>query len=324
LLACGGAASPGSDPRSGAGTTPQPALSGPEAGAPAAYPLTLIDDAGRQVTIRQQPKRIVSAAPSNTEILFALGLGERVVGVTNFCDYPEEATTKPKIGGLRPSLEIIVAQEPDLVLGIRGTPLDAIAVLEGQQIPVVILNPADFGGVLANIRAVGRIAGAAAAAETLTARMQSRWNAVAERAKLAAKKPRILFEIDATDTAAVSVAGPGTFIDAMIATAGGVNIFATLTPGQQYPKIGGEVVLQADPEIIILGNAAFGQSMQTVSRRPGWSETEAVRRGAVVPMADPNLTSRAGPRLVDGLEEVARAIHPELFGAPTAPTGSTR
>ncbi len=282
----------------------------------AAFPLTLTDDTGRQVLVREAPRRIVSMAPSNTEILFALGLGDRVVGVTTFCDYPVEAQTKPKIGGLRPNLETLVAQQPDLVLGVRGTPPDVVAALEGQQVPVVILSPTDFPGVLANVRAVGRITGATGAAEHVTGEMQRRWDAVAERARAAPQRPRVLYEIDATDPAAVSAAGPGTFIDAMITAAGGVNVLAALTPGQQYPKVSAEAVLQANPQLILLGDAPFGQSEATVARRPGWGAVEAVQRGAVVGIADPNLTSRPGPRLVDGLELVARAIHPELFGPP--------
>ena len=315
-VACGGAAAPAAQPA---------APSGPAASTAAAFPFGFTDDAGRQVVIRTPPQRIVSAAPSTTEILFALGLGDRVVGVTTFCNYPEEAQAKPKIGGLRPSLETIVAQQPDLVLGVRGTPLDAVAALEGQQIPVAILNPADFPGVLANVRAVGRMSGTVGTAERVASEMQRRWDAVAERARGATARPRVLYEIDATDPAAVSAAGPGTFIDAMITAAGGVNVLAALTPGQAYPKVSAEAVLQANPSLILLGDAPFGQSEATVAQRPGWGALEAVQRGAVVEIADPDVTSRAGPRLVDGLELVARAIHPELFGAPPVlPTGATR
>ncbi|MGH2368187.1 MAG: ABC transporter substrate-binding protein, partial [Chloroflexota bacterium] len=289
-----------------------------------AFPVTITDDAGRQVRIERQPQRIVSAAPSNTEILYALGVDSRVVAVTDFCDYPPEAKLKPKIGGFRPSLETIVAQQPDLVLAVRGFPADALAALEGQQIPVVILNPPDFAGVLANIRTVGRMTGAMAAAERVTGEMQRRWNAVAEKGKAAPSKPRVFFEIDATDPAAVSAAGPGTFIDAMITAAGGVNVLATLTPGQQYPKISAEALLQANPQLIILGDAPFGQSAEVVARRPGWAAIEAVQNGAIVEMTDSNIVSRPGPRLVDGLEVVAKAIHPELFGSLPASTGAAR
>jgi iron complex transport system substrate-binding protein len=310
LAACGAPAT----------TAPPPSISVPvsqtAAPAPVTYPVTLRDDAGRQVTVRRQPARIVSAAPSTTEILFALGLGDRVVGVTTFCDYPEAAKSKPKIGGLRPNLEAVVAQQPDLVLGVRGTPDDLIAALETQQIPVAILNPSDFAGVLANIRAVGQMTDTAAAAAQLVETMQQRWDAVAAKAKTATTRPRVLYEIDASDPAAISAAGAGTFIDAMITAAAGANVVAALAPGQQYPKLSAEAVLTANLDLIILGDAQFGQSAETVARRPGWSTLSAVQRGAIAGIADSNLTSRAGPRLVDGLEVVAKAIHPELFGPP--------
>ena len=323
LVACGGSPA-------GQGAAPAAGTAGSDAAAPAAvFPVTLTDDDGRTVTLARQPGRIVSVAPSNTEILFALGLGDRVVGVTTFCDYPAAAAAKPKIGGLRPNLEAIVAQQPDLVLGIRGTPPDVIAALEGQQIPVAILNPGDFAGVLANLRAVGRLTGTAPAAERLTGEMDARWKAVETRTRGVSGRPRVLYEIDASDPVAISAAGPGTFIDAMIAAAGGVNVLSALTPGQQYPRIGAEAILGADPDLILIGDAPFGQSKAVVAARPGWGALRAVQRGALVEIEDPNVTSRPGPRLVDGLELVARAIHPEVFGpapsaAPVSPTAGGR
>lgn len=316
LLACGPVAAPGQS-MAAAGT----ATSSPES-TTASFPLTLTDDTGRQVRLAQEPKRIVSAAPSNTEIVYALGLAGRLVAVTDFCDYPTEAKLKPKIGGLRPNTEAIVAQQPELVLAIRGFPAETMAALEGQQIPVVIFNPTDFNGVLANVRTIGQMTGAVAAAEHVTTGMQQRWQAISERAMTASTRPSVFYEVDATDPAAVSAAGPGTFIDAMIVAAGGVNILATLAPGRQYPKINAEALLQANPQLIILGNAAFGQSAETIARRPGWNALDAVQRGAVAGIADPNLTSRPGPRLVEGLELIASVIHPELFSS--SPVASPR
>jgi iron complex transport system substrate-binding protein len=315
LGACGPSA--GSSPAGGAAApTGMPAPQASPSVPPAVFPVTLTDDTGRQVQVAREPRRIVSAAPSNTEIVYALGLGDRLVAVTNLCDYPEDARSKPKIGGMRPNAEAIVAQQPDLVLGVRGLPADVIAALEGQQIPVAVFNPPDFAGVLADIRAVGRLTGATAAAERVAGTMQQRWRAVEEKAKTAATRPTVFYEIDATNPAAVSAAGPGTFFDAMISTAGGVNVLAALTPGQQYPRVSAEVLLAANPQLIILDNALYGESAETLARRPGWNAIEAVQRGAIVGIPDPNVTSRAGPRLVEGLEIIAKAIHPELFGPP--------
>lgn len=317
LAACGQPAgttgTAGTVGTSGAGAAPGQATAA--ATTAAAFPVTLTDDAGRQVRIAKAPQRIVSSAPSNTEILFALGLGDRVAAVTNFCDYPAEAKQKPKIGGLRPNLEAIVAQQPDLVLATTLLPAEALAALEGQQIPVAILSPTNFDGVLKNVRAVGRMTGATAAAERVAGEMQRRWNAVAEKAKSASSTPRVFYELDATDPSAVVAAGHGTFIDAMIAAAGGVNVAAAMAPGQQYPKVSAEAVLQANPQLIVLGDAPYGQSAETVAKRPGWSAVEAVQKGAVAGITDDNLISRPGPRLVEGLELMAKIIHPELFGA---------
>lgn len=319
LAACGASAEapprtqPAGPVATGAVTTTSPAST---------YPLTIADDTGRQVRIPAQPQRIVSAAPSNTEILFAVGAGSRVVGVTTFCDYPAEAKALPKIGGLRPNVEAIVALQPDLVVAIRGLPADALATLEAQQVPVVIFNPSDFKGVLENIRTAGKITGTPAIADRLAAEMQQRWNGVAEKARGASTKPSVFFEIDASDPAAVSAAGAGTFIDAMITTAGGANVAATLVSGQQYPRISAEALLAANPQLIILGDAPYGQNAETVARRPGWASLEAVQKGRIVGVVDDNLVSRPGPRLVDGLDFIARAIHPELFGSPASPAGA--
>jgi iron complex transport system substrate-binding protein len=312
LAACGTQSGTAGDVSSTARSSAQTA---PATGATSTFPMTITDDMGRQIQIKAEPKRIVSAAPSTTEILFALGLGDRVVAVTTFCNYPDAAQSKPKIGGLRPNVESIVAQTPDVVFAVRGTPAEVVTVLEAQAIPVVVLNPSSFAGVLDNIKLVGRLTRTSDTAEKLTGEMQRRWNAVAEKARTAAAKPRVLYELDATDPAAVSVAGAGTFIDAMIQAAGGTNVLAAQAPGQQYPRVNAEAVLQANPEIVILGDAPFGQSLETVRNRPGWNAITAVERRAVVSVSDieNDILSRAGPRLVDGVEFMARAVHPELF-----------
>jgi iron complex transport system substrate-binding protein len=320
LAACGPAAGLGSAPAQSTPASASAAAGRQEPAPAAAFPASIVDDAGRRVEVKAAPQRIVSAAPSTTEIAFALGLGDRLAAVTTFCNYPEAALAKPKIGGLRPNLETIVAQAPDLVLAVRGTPPDAIAALEGMGVPVAILNPSDFAGVLANVRALGTLTGTRVAADRLADDMRRRWDAVAERARTTQARPRVFYEIDATDPAAVTAAGAGTFIDAMIAAAGGVNVVAALAPGQQYPRINAEAILQANPELIILGDAPWGQSAESVARRPGWASVQAVQRGAIATMSESesDVVSRAGPRLVEGLELFARIIHPELFGQQAA------
>lgn len=292
-----------------------PSMASATAVAATSYPYTVSDDAGRTTTILAEPKRVVSGAPSTTEIMFSLGLGSRLVGVTQYCDFPEEAKTKPQIGGLKPSLEAIVGLQPDLVLAVRGFPADVVAQLEQQKIPVLFLNPADFSGILSNITTVGAVMNATRPAKDLVASMQTRWDTVAAKARGATFKPRVMYEIDASDPGAVSVAGQGTFIDAMIVTSGGINIVAQIAPGKQYPKISAEAVLAGAPELMILGDAPYGQSSAQVASRPGWDVVPAVASGKVIEFGqrEVDVTSRPGPRIVDGLEVIAKALHPELF-----------
>lgn len=288
------------------------------AGVPGAttYPLSLVDDDGRAVTIAKEPRRIVSAAPSTTEIVFAVGLGDRVVGVTDFCDYPEAAQSVPKIGGFKPNLEAIIGAQPDVVLAVRGFPAEIIANLEVMKIPVVILNPVDFTGVLANVERVGDIGNAHDAATNLVTSLRRRWDAVEAKAKGAAGRPRVLFEIDASYPGSIMAAGPGTFIDAMLKAVGADNAVAPVAGGMQYPSVSDEAVLGLAPEMVILGDAPYGQSVEALAARPGWDVVPAVRDGRVVTLSqrEVDVTSRPGPRIVDGLEAVAQVVRPELFG----------
>jgi iron complex transport system substrate-binding protein len=292
--------------------------SSPTAGVRAAttYPLSLLDDDGRAVTIAKEPRRILSAAPSTTEILFAVGLGGHVVGVTDFCDYPEAALAVPKIGGFKPNLEAIIGAQPDLVLAVRGFPADIIANLEAQKVPVVILNPADFAGVLANISTVGMVGNVPDAAAALSTSLRQRWDAVETKAKGSAARPRVLFEIDASDPGSIMAAGPGTFIDAMLKAIGAENAVAPVAAGMQYPSVSDEAAIGLAPELVILGDAPFGQSVEALAARPGWDVVPAVREGRVVALSqrEVDVTSRPGPRIVDGLEAVAQVVRPELFG----------
>jgi iron complex transport system substrate-binding protein len=293
-----------------------PATSVHEVLAPTTYPLSLVDDDGRAVTVAKEPGRIVSAAPSTTEILFAVGFGDRVVGVTDFCDYPEAARAVPKIGGFKPNLEAIIGAQPDLVFAVRGFPVDIIAFLEAQKVPVVILNPSDFVGVLANVTTVGKIGNAPDAAASLATSLRNRWDAVEAKAKGATERPRVLFEIDASDPGSIMAAGPGTFIDAMLKAVGADNAVAPVAAGMQYPSVSDEAVLGLAPELVILGDAPYGQSVEALAARPGWKVVPAVRDGRVVALSqrEVDVTSRPGPRIVEGLEAVAQVVRPDLFG----------
>ena len=185
--------------------------------APAVF-ITVTDDAGRQVTLKGLPTRIVSLAPSNTEVLYALGLGDRVVGVTEYCDYPPEAKQKPKIGGFANiDLEKVIGLDPDLVLATSIHAKTVVSELEKRGITVVVVEPKNVDDVLAKIAFVGKLTGTSENANKLTTQLKSRIDAVTGKVATAKTKPRVFYEIDKT----LFTPGPGSFIDDMITKAGG-------------------------------------------------------------------------------------------------------
>lgn len=273
--------------------------------------VTVVNDAQRTVEITGVPERIISLAPSNTEVLFALGLGDKVVGVTDLCDYPEEAQEIEKVGFVEINLEKIVDLEPDLVLYIGGTAqLEKTQTMEDLGLTVLVLAPSDIEGIFADIELVGRTTGTEDEAADLVSELRARMDEVLSRVAQAKRQPLVFYELDATDPARPWTAGPGSFIDALITMAGGVNLGASAE--MEWAQFSTEEVIAQDPEIIILGDANYGVTAESVEERPGWGVITAVKAGAIYPIDD-TLVSRPGPRIVDGLEELARIIHPELF-----------
>ena len=288
----------------------------PEASEPAVTEapelVSVVDDAGRTVEIVRNPQRLISLAPSNTEILFALGLGDRVVGVTDFCDYPEEAQAIEKVGGMEHNLEKIVALDPDLIVAIGGSPaqVEKATEMEKLGLTVLVLDPGDIEGIMANVELVGKATGAEKEASQLAAQMRKRFDDITTKAKEAGSRPTVFFELVATDPSKPYTPGPGSFIDALISLAGGSNIGASAK--MQWAQLSTEEIIAQDPELIILGDVNYGVTVEMVKERPGWSVIAAVKNGAIYPIDD-ILISRPGPRIIDGLEDLARIIHPELF-----------
>jgi iron complex transport system substrate-binding protein len=282
------------------GCTPAPATS------------SLKDDLGRAITIKGTPQRIVSLAPSNTEILFALNLGSKVVGIDDYSDYPAGAANITHVGAPFPnfSIETITSLKPDLAVAFGYTLPDYASQLEALGIPVVVLAPKDINGVINDITLIGQITGSNSQAKKITADMQTRLNAVVAKTKGAALS-RVFWEFDATDPAKPWTAGPGSFNDALITLAGGQNIGAG-GPSSSW-QMNSEDIIKVDPQIILLDDFQFGTAVDSVGKRPGWATISAVKNNAVYPITDPNLTDRPGPRIIDGLEMVAKLIHPELF-----------
>ena len=275
----------------------------------AAAVITAVDDASRTVYIEQTPQRVVSLSPSITEILFAIGLGDKVVGVTEHCDYPEAAKAKPKVGGyFTTSLEDILDKDPDLILTDGYDPV--MQQIEGLGIPMLVLQPEDIDGIFKDIDLVGKVMNKEEEAARLVDSLQQRLDKVAEIKASATSSPTVFYEIDATDPTKPWTAGPGSFADILISLAGGSNI---VTESGSWLQLSLEKLLSANPDIIILGDYPYVTPKQVEERSGVWQDLTAVNLGKVYAVSDPSLTSRPGPRIIDGLEEIARMIHPELF-----------
>jgi len=295
-------------PASPSPSPPKPSMA-PSAGA---YPLVLTDDAGRQVTLPAEPERIVSLAPSNTEIACALDACDRLVGVTDFDDYPAEVAEIPDVVILAVvDIELVVDADPDLILaaGNELTPSAVITQLTDLGYPVLVLYPASLDQVLENIELIGEAINAREQADSLTADLRARIAAVGD-AVTGAARPRTFYEVSVF-AGTIYTAGRDSFLASLIELAGGDPI----TGDALTFAIALEDLLVADPELILLGDAAYDPSVtpEAVSARQGWGAISAVQNGRVVVMlADPVIT-RPGPRIVDGLEALARAIHLDRF-----------
>ncbi|HLC21926.1 MAG TPA: ABC transporter substrate-binding protein [Candidatus Methylomirabilis sp.] len=276
-----------------------------------AAPLTVVDDAGRSVILSGPPKRILALTPSSTEIVFALGGEDRIVAVDQWSDYPPAAKAKPRISPLSPSLEQIVRLSPDLILSTHGG-AEPLLPLERHGIKVLILEPRTLDEVYQNILLIGQIVDAQERAERLVRAMRQRAAAVLARVR-EAPRPKVFIELDAIDPTRPFTAGSGSFIDALIRLAGGENV---ASPSRiAWPQFSLEELIRADPDLIILGDALVPVNPQTpgkVARRPGWDRLRAVRRGAIFTI-ETEVVSRPGPRVIEGLELLAKLFHPDLF-----------
>ncbi len=278
----------------------------------AVLPVEITDQLGRVVTLDRIPQRIISLAPSNTEILFALGLADKVVAVTDYDDYPPEAKEKPSIGGFStPNIEKLVALSPDLILATSVHEQRIIPQLEERGMTVFALNPKTLDEVLATIILVGEITGQEKEASGLVAEMRNRIKVVTDKTDSLSpeQRPRV-FYITWHDP--LMAPGSGTFQDDLIQIAGGTNIARDLTG---WATISLEAVLAANPEVMIAGvghGTGKDLNFQYIKTEPRLRDTDARQNNRVYAI-DGNLVSRPGPRIVDGLEELARLIHPELF-----------
>lgn len=284
-------------------------------------PAEVTDMLGRHVVLKTQVRRIVSLSPSNTEVLFGLGLGEKVVGVTSFCNYPDEARKLPKIGGFAArtiSVESVLALKPDLVLAGDETQKPVTDSLARLGIVCVAIRVRDFQDLFASIRLIGGLGGKSREAEALVASMKARVDRVVETAQKIPPERRVRVYWEVFDEPLMS-AGPRSIVGQQIMLAGGLNIFADVK--EEYPHISAEAVIERNPDVI-LGPLYMREKALTPERlaaRPGWARLAAIRNGRVGTLPDEPV-SRPGPRLVDGLELIATRLYPDYFGRKAEPT----
>ena len=272
------------------------------------FPVTVKDDAGRTVKVAKEPKRIISTAPDTTEILFALGLGNRVVGVSTYCNYPEEAKTKEKIGTFQdPNIEKVLALKPDLVISTGGVQRQFIERLEKMGIPVYTSYPHNLDEVLKSIYKIGLVTGAEKEAKDLIFDLKFRIARVTSKVSKVKNKPRVFFELWHEP---LMSAGPGSFIDDLIKKAGGINLAGNARTA--YPIFSLEQLVKEDPDVIIAAESSMGGNPSDIAKRPGWEMLKAVKNQKIFTIND-DIIFRAGPRLVIALETIAKYLHPELF-----------
>ncbi len=271
--------------------------------------MTVTDDNGDTATVEAEPMRIVSTAPASTETLFALGLGDRVVGVTSLDDYPPEVKDIAKIGDFMANTEAVMALSPDLVVGYSGNE-EALAPVKAGGAAVIIFNPASLDGIYANITALGAVTGTAAKAAELVASIEAQVKEVTDKASLLADRPKVFYAVDNT----LWTCGPGSFVDELLALVNVINV-ASLTPDAPgvgaYYQFSPEQLVAADPDVILLPNTAY-TTVDDFTKDARFAGLKAVKQGHVYVVNDVLIT-RPGARIGQGLTDLAKAVHPGVF-----------
>ena len=272
------------------------------------YPLTVTDDLGRKVTLPAEPQRIVVMLPSATETLCAIGACEKIVATDKFSDWPPEVKKLPKAGGLYdPNVELIVSLKPDLVIASKYGKL--VERLAKVGIPAYAVKTETYEDIFKTARKLGLLVNREAEAEALVARIQKEVYALESKAAKAKTRPSVYYEIDPTPY----TVGPDSFIGVLIQKARGKNIVPRKLG--LFPKISPEFVVAKNPEVIILGDAPYGVTLEKIKARPGWDRIRAVKEGRVCELKkeETNVVHRPGPRVAQGLRVLIRCIHPEVL-----------
>lgn len=271
-----------------------------------AYPLEIEDQFNNKVKIEKEPKRIVSLAPSHTEILYSLGLGDKIVGVTSFCDYPEEAKEKDKIGNFEGvNIEKIIELEPDLVVQYGKGNKEVNNKIKEAGISIVSYEPESIDEVIDTINEIGKITGKEDEAKKVTEDMKSKKEEVLNKVKNV-EKVKVFYEIWHDP---LSAAGPGSFMDELINLSGGENIAKDAKGG--YSEFNEEELIERNPDVYLAAEDPE-KTVESIKSRAGYDAMNAVKNNRVY-LLEPNIVSRPGPRIVEALELVAKTLHPDLF-----------
>ncbi len=269
-------------------------------------PRTFVDDLGRKLYLAQPPKRIVSLAPSITEMLFALGLDQEVVGVTEFCNYPPAALDKPKVGYAQPNLESIIALQPELIVAPKSfLRVDLLNRLEQLKIPTILLDAQTVEDILRHIQLLGRVVGRVPESLKVTEAIRKQMAVLTAQLE-GQPRPTLLFVIN---TDPLITAGPGSYIHQLIELAGARN--AAESAGMPYPRLSIEEVLRQNPEFLLFPTGPFEgipQAEQDQWRR--WTSLEAVKRDQFMHI-DSDILNRPGPRVIEALEALITILHPD-------------
>lgn len=274
------------------------------------YPYTVTDSTGKEFTFEAAPERIVSLAPSETETLFALGLDEQVAGVSDLDDYPEAVKDKPRMGGFQVNVEAIVAAQPDLILAASVIDEATVKNLTDMGYKVFQSNPKTINEVMEHIQTIGDItnhqAEAANVVDKMKQEVQTVTDALASLSEDQKKKVYIEFSPGWT-------VGKGEFMDEMITLSGGINVASDI---KGWSEINEEQIIQANPDVILYAKSVVDENNRTladiIKARSGWDQISAVKENRIIALDD-NLLARTGPRVTQGLIEVAKAVHPDLI-----------
>ena len=273
------------------------------------YPITVTDDTKQEVKITKEPQRIISLVPSHTESLFALGLDKKVVAVTKYDNYPADVQQKVEYSfedSLNPNSEQIVALKPDLIVLGAHNP-DLIENLKKLNIPVVKYDPQNIEAVYQTIDSLGKITNQNQKASEIVKEMKEKEKSIEEKIATIKKtdKKRVFVEVSPE----LFTPGKGTFMDELVQKAGGVNI----ATDAGWIQLNEEKIIQQNPQVILDTYGYYDKNAKAnILTRKNWSTVDAIQQKQVVDL-DSDLVTRPGPRIIDGLETIAKAIYPELF-----------